>query len=324
MARGSRRGAAILALAVVALMGCRCPPPIPAETPTKHVAVEARYPGGPRLVAIGDLHGDLERTREALRLAGAIDEKDQWIGGDLVVVQTGDQLDRGDGERAILDLFERLAREAQAAGGAVHALIGNHETMNVAGRFQYVTEAGFRAFAGLALKAAGVELFEERQRGRAAAFLPGGEYALKLGRRDTIAIVGESVFVHGGLHGEHLGYGIDRINREIRDWSSGRVPGVPKCVSENPSPLWTRIYGTPEVAPEVCRQLETVLGALGARRMVVGHTLQEHGISSACEGRVWRIDVGLSKVFGERPVQVLEIEGREVRVRSAPVAAEGG
>ena len=70
------------------------------------------------------------------------------------------------------------------------------------------------------------------------------------------------------------------------------------------------------MAPQVCRQLEKVLGALGARRMVVGHIIQERGISSACEGRVWRIDVGLSRALGGKPAQVLEILGDEVRVVS--------
>ena len=35
-------------------------------------------------MAIGDLHGDLSAARTALRLAGAIDSTDTWIGGDLV------------------------------------------------------------------------------------------------------------------------------------------------------------------------------------------------------------------------------------------------
>jgi hypothetical protein len=47
-----------------------------------------------RIVALGDVHGDLSATRRALRLAGAIDDQDRWIGGRLVVVQTGDQLGR--------------------------------------------------------------------------------------------------------------------------------------------------------------------------------------------------------------------------------------
>ena len=68
--------------------------------------------GPERLVAFADVHGDLDATRNVLRLAGLIDDTDQWIGGETVVVQTGDQLDRGDGERAILDLFESLSQQA--------------------------------------------------------------------------------------------------------------------------------------------------------------------------------------------------------------------
>ena len=89
-------------------------PPTFAAAPkvTVHAAVE-------RLVAIGDLHGDLAATRKALRLAGAIDEKDEWRGGALVVVQTGDQIDRGDDDRAILDLFDTLRDKAKKVGGEV-------------------------------------------------------------------------------------------------------------------------------------------------------------------------------------------------------------
>ena len=45
----------------------------------------------------------------------------------------------------------------------------------------------------------------------------------------------------------------------------------------------------------------------GAARMVVGHTIQEAGINSACNDRVFRIDVGLSKGCGNGMPQVLEI-----------------
>ena len=85
------------------------------------------------------LHGDLEATRRALRLAGAIDASDHWIGGGLVVVQTGDQLDRGGDEPEITALLSRLAVEAVEAGGAVHVLNGNHELINVGLDFRYVT-----------------------------------------------------------------------------------------------------------------------------------------------------------------------------------------
>lgn len=57
-------------------------------------------------------------------------------------LQVGDQLDRGDNEVQILYFLERLQKEAADAGGALHILNGNHETMNVGGRFRYATTPG--------------------------------------------------------------------------------------------------------------------------------------------------------------------------------------
>src|SRR5262249_55550324 len=101
-----------------------------------------------RLVAIGDLHGDLGGARAALRAARAIDDHDRWIGGDLVLVQTGDVLDRGDDESAIFELLDRLDRDARQSGGAIIQLAGNHELMNAARDYRYVTPGGQRDFGG--------------------------------------------------------------------------------------------------------------------------------------------------------------------------------
>src|SRR5262245_60772701 len=68
--------------------------------------VPSKLPAAPRLVAIGDIHGDLAAARAALRTGGVIDADDHWSGGTATVVQTGDILDRGDDEQAIVDLFE--------------------------------------------------------------------------------------------------------------------------------------------------------------------------------------------------------------------------
>ncbi|MGC4119340.1 MAG: metallophosphoesterase [Myxococcales bacterium] len=310
---------------LMALSACRREPVPPAAAPSSGPATNqaataaavtvtaARYPGAERVVAIGDLHGSLAATRAALRLAGAIDGSDQWIGGKLVVVQTGDEVDRGDGEREILDLFDRLAEESKASGGAVHALLGNHETMTVAGDFRSATEGGFKSFEGVSPKAPGAARFGEHERARAEAFLPGGAYALKLAKRDTIAIVGDTVFSHAGIVPQHVAYGIDRANAGIREWIAGHAeqPGI---VMEKPSPLWNRLYGQPQLPEETCRDLRVALSSVGAKRMVVGHTIQDEGISSACDGQVWRIDIGMFSNYPKKPVQVLQISGGAVTV----------
>lgn len=60
------------------------------------------------MLAVGDLHGDYQKTRQAFEAAGIVDDTDHWAGGNSTVVQVGDQLDRGGDELAILLLLERL------------------------------------------------------------------------------------------------------------------------------------------------------------------------------------------------------------------------
>jgi hypothetical protein len=40
-----------------------------------------------RIVAVGDVHGDVDALRSCLRLSSLIDDKDQWIGGNTHFVQ---------------------------------------------------------------------------------------------------------------------------------------------------------------------------------------------------------------------------------------------
>jgi calcineurin-like phosphoesterase family protein len=325
-------------LVLVVLPGCggcesskASPEPVAASTGTKTAptaspiatamasvppAAPARRAAPERLVAIGDLHGDLAATRRVLKLAGAIDGKDAWIGGNLVVVQTGDAVDRGDDDRAILDLLERLKGEAAKAGGELVAMSGNHEIMNATFDFRYVTPGAFTTFADLAPKDGDARKLAEIDppaRGRAAAFAPGsGRYAAMIANRPVIYRAGDTMFVHGGILPKHVTFGIDRINEETRSWLLGKQTVPPRVLTQEDGPVWTRMYSAAP-GPEECGTLNEVLTSLGAKRMVMGHTVQRNGINPACEEKAWRIDVGLSKVY-EGPTQALEIRGDSVKV----------
>jgi len=85
-----------------------------------------------KIVAVGDLHGDYENFITILRGTKLIDKKNRWIGGKTHLVQIGDVMDRGPDAKKIFDLLMRLEKEAEEAGGKVHALIGNHEEYNIA------------------------------------------------------------------------------------------------------------------------------------------------------------------------------------------------
>lgn len=291
--------------AVLALASCDrgrarenapAPPPAPPAvapvtpgTACTIAPVPLRYPMPKRLVAIGDIHGDLAAARSALKAAGAIDDKDAWIGGALVIVQTGDVLDRGDDEKAIFDLLFKLEGEAKAAGGAVILLIGNHELMNAAGDFRYVTRGGAHDFNDH----------------RVEALRPGGEYAKKIAQHNVVAIVGDTVFAHGGVVGPSATM-VDEINRASRCWldgQAGTATEAPPALASDESPVWTRAAGMPTAD---CAALAEAMALLGVKRMVVGHTVQEKGINALCDDTVWRIDVGLAKLYGG-PIEVLEL-----------------
>ena len=288
---------------------------IPAWSSGAGDSLPTHFPDAPRIVAIGDLHGDLPATRRALKLAGAIDDEDHWIGGALVLVQTGDQMDRGDGEQAILDLFVRLTEEAARAGGAVHVLNGNHELLNAALDLRYTTAGGFKDFEDAVETSDPDSLlltFDETQRARVAAFRPGGPYARVLAQRNTVVVIGPNVFVHGGILPEYVYYGIERLNIEVRAWLAGKGP-YPATIRSRRSPVWCRLYSS-DVTDAACDTLTEALEELCAKRMIVGHTVQEKGITPFCDGKVWCIDVGMSAAYGSGTPQVLEIKGDTVRV----------
>lgn len=47
-----------------------------------------------RIVALGDLHGDLPHALRTLKMSGVIDKDRKWTGHVDVLVQTGDIIDR--------------------------------------------------------------------------------------------------------------------------------------------------------------------------------------------------------------------------------------
>jgi hypothetical protein len=262
-----------------------------------------------RVVAFGDVHGDINAALAALQLAGVIDGNNNWNGGKTNVVQVGDQLDRGDTERQILDLFETLRVQAQEAGGGFYPLLGNHEIMNVDLDFRYVTSGGFVEFSDVEYDSSDEQIlsYPAEQRGRVSAFKPGGLYTNQLSSHNVILQLDGTIFVHGGILPEHVEYGIDKINIETSEWMKGEGQESGP-MSSSDAPTWSRHYSD-EPDEEDCSLLDEVLSMTGAQRMVVAHTVQET-INPACNDKVWRVDVGMASHYGGTP-QVLEIvEGK--------------
>ncbi len=262
-----------------------------------------------RVVAIGDIHADLAALRSALRTAGAIDARDGWIGGALTIVQLGDLIGRSDEERQVLDFLFDLQGRAQQAGGRVYALIGNHEVFGGRLDNQAVGRSPFAAWEdvpGLRLTDRRLRHLPPHARARGAALMPGGPYARRIAGFPVVLKLERTVYVHGGIVPRWARYGVDRINREVRDWLLGLAgePDSAKGVDDGDRVMWTRQFSA-NVTPADCALLEESLGILGADRMIVAHTVHED-ITPRCGGRVWAVDVGMSRAYGGS-VEVLEI-----------------
>lgn len=170
-----------------------------------------------RIIAIGDLHGDYKLTLDVLKLAKVIDNNLNWTGGDTIVVQVGDQVDRCrpyrykcNDSRAthndeasdikILKLMTDLHNKALPSGGKVISLLGNHELLNVRGRMSYVSHMGLREFDNYVDPDDKNIRFEDGLAGRIHAFKPGNEYGKFLGcTRTSVLIIRDTIFIHAGL-----------------------------------------------------------------------------------------------------------------------------
>jgi len=299
-----------------------------------------------RLLAIGDVHGDADATRQALRIADVAefdsDGTPHWTGGNAHVVQVGDILDRGGAELEALFLLLRLREQAEAAGGAVHLLLGNHELLNASGDFRYVTDSAFEDSLRYAGGPWGGDEWTEKLRARLRLFSPGGEIAQHMSTFRVLLKVNDTIFAHGGFSPEHADAGLQELNEAATSWllddvkvmDSERRQSVGqalKLAAGGPTAVvWDRQYGSLARQPpidrlRICSKLQKSLAKVGANRLVVGHTPQPAGCSAACSSKVWRVDVGMSRgIFGKSP-QVLEIgqDGTtKVLAPSKPMARE--
>jgi len=202
-------------------------------------APRGEWTGVSRVVAIGDLHGSYDKALELFQAAGLIDEDDRWIGGDQHLVTAGDLLDRGVGDRALMDLMMRLQKESAAAGGQVHVVLGNHEAMNLLRDLRYVNPRSFAAWSDDEMDAdrktawrhyLNAQLGSDRksraiskfQRDYPPGFFarqrsldqdgPYGEWLLSL---PAVVKINGVVYVHGGLTVETASLGLDELNRNV-------------------------------------------------------------------------------------------------------------
>eukprot|EP00316_Scyphosphaera_apsteinii_P024620 CAMPEP_0119349566 /NCGR_PEP_ID=MMETSP1333-20130426/109616_1 /TAXON_ID=418940 /ORGANISM="Scyphosphaera apsteinii, Strain RCC1455" /LENGTH=331 /DNA_ID=CAMNT_0007362167 /DNA_START=70 /DNA_END=1062 /DNA_ORIENTATION=+ len=286
-------------------------PPWTASTPTIH-------PADKTLCAIGDVHGDLPHALAALRLCGALDDNDHWVGGQMTVVQLGDVLDRGNASLPTMHKMWMLREQAAAAGGEFLMLLGNHELMNMQGRIFYVhgySRSGWHT--GELLAAGGVSVW------RSLMDPNEGEIGVKLVAQEGVAIRGvgacRTLFVHAGVR-LHLAqqYGsVEEFNKALKEQITSKGGDL---LDSHQGPLWWRGYARPHSAQmteaQACAEVEETLTQLGGFRMAVGHNIVPW-VSTRCGGRLQMLDVGMSAAYGGRPAAWrCDATGKEARIRA--------
>ena len=291
------------------------------------------WSGVDRIVAIGDVHGDYQQFIQLLEDADLVNDQLQWIGGQTHLVQTGDVPDRGPDTRKILDLLMDLEKQAKKAGGYVHALIGNHEAMNIYGDLRYVIPEEFASFATpkspqllqrefrnhvatLDPQPADIEVYraqwdQQHPPGymeHRAQFSPTGKYGRWIAKHNIVIKINDSVFLHGGIGPKYATFAIKDLNRlalaELRDRS--KIEGG--IVIDPEGPLWYRGLALHPESSEKAH-LETALANLDAKRFVIGHSVSAGTVFPRFGGRVLMIDVGMSKYYGSRRACLLIEKG---------------
>lgn len=89
---------------------------------------------------IGDVHGQYDNLVRLLANAKLIDANRSWQARRAHLVLLGDLFDRGDDVTQCLWFLYRLEREAEARGGKVHVMLGNHEIMAFLNDLRYTSE----------------------------------------------------------------------------------------------------------------------------------------------------------------------------------------
>jgi tetratricopeptide (TPR) repeat protein len=301
------------------------------------------------VVAIGDIHGAFDNLVAILKTAGIIDEKQKWAGGKAHLVQNGDVVDRGPHSRKAMDLLMELEDQAEKAGGRIHALIGNHEAMNIVGILDLVTKQEYESYTDRDSRRIQDSFFdryfeqmkqEAKERGEQApersalraefearyplgyvehrqAFAASGRYGKWIRKHNVAVKIDGVVYSHGDWSEKMARIGIAEINRRVRAELSDEVPLEGGIAFDSESPLQYR--GLAHTALTLASQhaeearVAGILAALGASRMVVGHTLTSGVVESRFGGKHISIDVGMLELYRGGHRVAIEVEGGAVR-----------
>ena len=291
---------------------------------TAWAATQTAWDNVAKVVVFGDLHGDYPKFHDMLAQAGLIDSHDNWSGGSTHLVQVGDVPDRAPDTRKIVELLMKLEPQAKRAGGYVHALIGNHEAMNMEGDLRYTTPGEFAAFA-----TANSAVFRDRYYAAVVDYLKQhppagpplvfdaafraqfdidhplgwvehqvywsteGDYGKWVLTHSAIIRIDDTLYLHGGIGPQFAGYDYDVMNKAViaaLKHEPTKPDDPPNILWNEQGPLWYRGLAQHDEATEA-PNVAALLAKYHVSHIVIGHTKQYTMVNARFDGAVILTDI---------------------------------
>ncbi len=233
---------------------------------------------------VSDIEGNFVDFVKILFVAGVIDKDYNWRYGSNHLVINGDLFDRGTDVLAVIWLCYKLDCESRESGGKVHLTLGNHDEMELRGNTKYLDKRylDLSSEIGLDYK----ELFGENT-----------ELGRWLRTKNTVTIIGKTLFVHGGISEDVAN--LNLTAQEINDIARANLgndktllDSIPALLWGDAGPFWYRgLFRLDEryfpISPD---GLVRILGNFGVERIVIGHCIAPE-ITALHNGKVIAVDV---------------------------------
>lgn len=253
----------------------------------QHARSPLQWPMPEKLLAVSDLEGEFAATVRLLRAQGVIGERLEWTYGNGHVVLIGDMVDRGIDVVPLLWLIYKLEAEAEAADGAVHYVLGNHERYLLQGRAKSA-HPKYLATARATGRKHG-ELWSQQS-----------ELGRWLRSKPVMVKIGDTVFAHGGVSRKLLALAPDLA--DIDAAAARCIAESTRCgdaVMRHTGPASDRTLAKADEADAAANaHLTRALRHFGARRFAIGHTRTAH-VGYTHGGRVLRTDVAHARGVNE-------------------------
>jgi hypothetical protein len=234
---------------------------------------------------ITDIHGEYKTYLNLLKAMGIIDRSLNWKFGRGHLVVIGDTFDRGDMVTEVLWHLFGLEKQAAAAGGQVHVLLGNHEFMIFNKNLNFISDK-YRTVEAIT----NMHYYD--------LYSTSSVLGKWLRSKPVIITINDIIFVHAGISMEMVQrkLTINQINRRFANSIARNDAGLIYNDEElaflyrNKGPIWYRGYfNEPDFYES---RLDSILDFYKKEHIVIGHTPNE-GIISLFNTKILGADTGI-------------------------------